>query len=356
MNVRAPVYQPVPRAAFRSTERRTPDRPCLNCGDPTPGNFCRNCGQRKVEVHISLTRMLMEALDDQFSINSALPRTLGALVARPGHLTREYMQGKIARYIPPFRLYLVTSVVFFLALSFLPELRNPDVNVGTVNGVPTGLGDSAVAARHAAAAPTPPHAPDVRGGGPAGGRQVRVIDGRRVGPGGGVALPPLPPAPPRMGWLSDVKVRSPFPVVDSIANARLDHFSRMEPREAIRQIVSDYLGHVPQGMFVLLPVFAAMLKLLYAGSRRFYVEHFVFGLHVHAFAFFAYLVMIVIRWPPLVAGLMVWLTLYLYLAMKKVYGQGWIVTGMKYAVLGLSYSFVVAIAAVLTLVATFLLA
>ncbi|HEX8242894.1 MAG TPA: DUF3667 domain-containing protein, partial [Longimicrobium sp.] len=107
---------------FRQTERRTPDRPCMNCGDPTPGNFCRNCGQRKVEVHVSLGRMLLEALDDQFSLNSALPRTIGALMLRPGHLTREYMTGRIARYIPPFRLYLVTSVAFFLALSFLPEL------------------------------------------------------------------------------------------------------------------------------------------------------------------------------------------------------------------------------------------
>src|SRR3982751_1237473 len=116
---------------FRASERRTPDRPCLNCGDPTPGNFCRNCGQRKVEVHVSLGRMLMEALDDQFSLNSALPRTIGALMFRPGRLTHEYMSGRIARYIPPFRLYLVMSVLFFLALSLLPDLRNPTVNLGT---------------------------------------------------------------------------------------------------------------------------------------------------------------------------------------------------------------------------------
>src|SRR5687767_2191509 len=96
-----PIAAPPEFPSFRASERRTPERPCLNCGDPTPGNFCRTCGQRKVEVHVSLGRMLMEALDDQFSINSALPRTLGALIARPGHLTREYMSGRIARYIPP---------------------------------------------------------------------------------------------------------------------------------------------------------------------------------------------------------------------------------------------------------------
>ena len=105
------MTEPTPDAT-----RRTPDRPCLNCGDETPGNFCRTCGQRKVEVRVSLRRMLLEALDDQFSLNSALPRTLQALFFKPGHLTREYMEGRIARYIPPFRLYLISSVIFFLIL------------------------------------------------------------------------------------------------------------------------------------------------------------------------------------------------------------------------------------------------
>src|SRR3954465_1812058 len=137
---RPKVSIPIP-AVFRASERRTPERPCLNCGDPTPGNFCRNCGQRKVEVQVSLVRMLMEALDDQFSINSALPRTVGALLARPGRLTREYMSGRIVRYIPPFRLYLVTSVVFFLMLSLVPELRNPTVKLGPTETLTLGGGD-----------------------------------------------------------------------------------------------------------------------------------------------------------------------------------------------------------------------
>jgi hypothetical protein len=342
------VRTTAPRAAqaekvqvFRVTERRTPERPCLNCGDPTPGNYCRNCGQRKVEVHISTVRMLMEALDDQFSINSALPRTLGALLFRPGHLTREYMGGRIARYIPPFRLYLVTSVVFFLALSLLPELRNPDLDIGpatTVNVGPTGV------RKEQAARPTPP-AP----------RIVRVGHQGQADPRG-LPMPPVPPPPPRLHWLDGVKLGSGNATLDSIGNERIAHFARMEPREALRQIVSDYLGHVPQTMFVLLPLFAGLLKVLYLFRRRFYVEHFVFALHVHAFAFVTYLAMIVVRWPPAVALLFAWLVVYLYLALKKVYGQGWLTTLAKYAVMGTVYFCVASLAAVLTLVATVLLA
>lgn len=328
---------------FRASERRTPDRPCLNCGDPTPGNYCRTCGQRKVEVHVSLGRMLLEALDDQFSINSALPRTLGALLARPGHLTREYMSGRIARYIPPFRLYLVTSVVFFLALSLLPELRNPEVHLGTTVtlGGP-GMADSA----HRAARPPAPPRPATRAG-VAGPHGVRA---------GMVAPPPVPPPPPRASWLNR-RIKTGNPEIDSIANARLDHFRRMEPSEAVREVINGFLGRVPQMMFVLIPIFSAMLMLLYAGSKRFYVEHFVFALHVHASAFLIYLGMIaLVRWPAAVSALLCWLMLYVYLAMKKVYGQGWIVTGLKYSVLGIAYVCLLTFGVLLTLLATVFLA
>ncbi|MBV9108093.1 MAG: DUF3667 domain-containing protein [Gemmatimonadetes bacterium] len=327
-----PIGSPpaLPRISiFRQSERRTPDRPCLNCGDPMPGNFCRNCGQRKVEVHVSLSRMLLEALDDQFSLNSALPRTLGALMFRPGHLTREYMNGRIVRYIPPLRLYLVTSVLFFLALSLLPQLRGEELDLG-MQGV--AVTDSA-AARPAVPAPVP----------------------ATPGAQGRITPPPRPPAPPA-NWLHNVRMKTGNPVIDSIGNARIERFSRMDPRDAARQITSEYLGHVPQMMFVLLPLFAALLKVLYAGSRRFYVEHFVFALHVHAFAFLTYLLMLAIRLPPVVGVLGAWMMLYVLLAMKRVYRQGWIATMMKYGILGMAYVVLLSFGAVATLLVTVLTA
>lgn len=320
---------------FRQTERRTPDRPCLNCGDPTPGNFCRNCGQRKVDVHVSLGRMLMEALDDQFSLNSALPRTLTALMVRPGHLTREYMAGRIARYIPPFRLYLVTSVAFFVVLSLLPEVNGSMLDVGVGNGN-LGLRPASDSAR-AAARPVPPAA---------------------AAAARGQALRPPPPVPPPhpSAWLDGVAVHTGDRTLDSIGNARIEHFRRMEPRDAMRQITKDYLDHVPQMMFVMLPLFAALLKFLYAGTKRFYVEHFVFALHVHAFAFLSYLIMLGLRFPAVVAVVCAWMMLYVLIAMKRVYRQGWIATVLKYGILGVSYMVMISIGAVATLLLTVLTA
>src|SRR5690606_30196862 len=102
----------------RATRWRSPDEPCLNCGDSTPGRFCPTCGQRKAEVLVSVRTLLADVLEDQLVLNRALPRTLSALLFRPGLLTEEYVRGRIVRYIAPFRLYLVSSVLFFLLMSF----------------------------------------------------------------------------------------------------------------------------------------------------------------------------------------------------------------------------------------------
>src|SRR5688572_7791203 len=99
-----------------NSDRVLPDsQPCPNCGDTTPGSYCRACGQRRVARVLSLRRLVADAVEDQFSLNAALPRTLGLLFTHPGMLTTEFLRGHIANYIPPFRLYLLTSFMFFLA-------------------------------------------------------------------------------------------------------------------------------------------------------------------------------------------------------------------------------------------------
>src|SRR5690606_29171625 len=75
--------------------------------------------------------MLKDVLEDQLALSGALPRTLVSLLFRPGHLTNEYIRGRIVSYIAPFRLYLVASVVFFVLFSFfgLAALERAQVSV-----------------------------------------------------------------------------------------------------------------------------------------------------------------------------------------------------------------------------------
>ena len=90
---------------------------CLNCGEVLTGQHCSHCGQRaKVQV-ISLWGLIKDFLGDVFDWDSRIWRTLRPLAFRPGLLTQEFLRGRRAHYTPPFRMYLILSVVFFLIAS-----------------------------------------------------------------------------------------------------------------------------------------------------------------------------------------------------------------------------------------------
>lgn len=89
---------------------------CANCGAPVTGHFCSNCGQRREhEIH-SIWHFTQEATEDLTHADSRLWSTMFALLFQPGLLTREFLGGKRVKYLPPLRLYLVLSVLFFLIL------------------------------------------------------------------------------------------------------------------------------------------------------------------------------------------------------------------------------------------------
>ena len=90
---------------------------CLNCGEVLTGQHCSHCGQRaKVRV-LSLGSLLRDLFGDLTEFDSRIWRTLIPLAFRPGVLTADYLRGRRTHYTPPFRMYLVLSVVFFLATS-----------------------------------------------------------------------------------------------------------------------------------------------------------------------------------------------------------------------------------------------
>lgn len=93
---------------------------CKNCGATLFGKFCANCGQSAdvdVPTTMELVHELMASLSDS---DSRLWRSLLYLWTRPGRLTKEYIAGRRAAYLPPFRLFLVLSVTFFLVASVTP--------------------------------------------------------------------------------------------------------------------------------------------------------------------------------------------------------------------------------------------
>ncbi|WP_420480286.1 DUF3667 domain-containing protein [Brevundimonas sp. FT23028] len=93
---------------------------CADCGAETSGNFCSNCGQ-PTHVHRTLLHLFEEVLHGVMHFDARIWRTLPLLWLNPGRLTREWVQGRRARYVSPLAMFLFTMFVMFFALSFMPS-------------------------------------------------------------------------------------------------------------------------------------------------------------------------------------------------------------------------------------------
>jgi len=301
---------------------------CPNCSTPVTGPYCAQCGQRHGPIRASLRRILADALEDQFSVNATLPRTLKALLIYPGELTREYLNQRIARYIPPVRLYLSRSLIFFLLVSFVTGAGR--VFSGT--GGDTAAGDSIRAAVadsimaevlprvdsalvRAAVPRDPDPNPDPDRDAGRGGVQINIAnDGR-----------------------DNIDINLGNERLNRYFEARLEALVAMPPDQMKREVIDGFIENAPKVIFILLPIFALLLKIFY--FRRFYVEHFIFALHLHAFTFTVFTIILLLPdWIPFVTGLLLlWIPIYALVAMKRVYGQGMFLTLVKWWTLGCAY-------------------
>ncbi|HEV2606716.1 MAG TPA: hypothetical protein VGT79_01920, partial [Xanthomonadaceae bacterium] len=149
--------------------------------------------------------------------------------------------------------------------------------------------------------------------------------------------------------------------LNQIAGRAQENLGRVQQDQ--RLLWDAWLSALPSTLFLLLPMFAVLLKIAYLFKRRLYMEHFIVALHSHAFLCFALLLVLILNglagvtpspWlhAPLEwakVALIVWMPLYVLLMQKRVYGQGWIMTTLKYSVLGMTYVVMLSIGAMLSL-------
>ncbi|MCW8924681.1 MAG: DUF3667 domain-containing protein [Xanthomonadales bacterium] len=92
---------------------------CLNCGTELMGPFCYFCGQPDKNFMRFFPALLRDLMEDMLDLDSRFMRTLKPLLFKPGKLTRDYMNGRRFRYAPPMRVYIFSSIVFFLLAALL---------------------------------------------------------------------------------------------------------------------------------------------------------------------------------------------------------------------------------------------
>src|SRR5258708_26000724 len=92
---------------------------CNHCDAVLLGRFGANCSQ-PADGHVPTTLELVhELLEGITHSDSRLWRTLATLWFKPGKLTEEFVAGRRVAYLPPFRLYLILSIIFFLVASLV---------------------------------------------------------------------------------------------------------------------------------------------------------------------------------------------------------------------------------------------
>ncbi|MCF3650029.1 DUF3667 domain-containing protein [Synoicihabitans lomoniglobus] len=107
---------------------------CLNCGTPVTDKFCPHCGQKTQPTRLPLRMFLGEAIATFLNLDGLWWRTLRDLFRHPGKLTRDYNDGKRAAYVPPLRLYLSISVIYFFTVSLIGQNRVMFISFGVDDG------------------------------------------------------------------------------------------------------------------------------------------------------------------------------------------------------------------------------
>ena len=109
------------------------NKKCKNCEQPLNGEYCSYCGQRDIEL-LKFKKLIKDFFDHHLDLDSRIFRTIKYLIFNPGFLTIEYWNGRRTRYIPPFRIYLLTSFLYFFTYSVIlnPEIKDNEVNNSNV--------------------------------------------------------------------------------------------------------------------------------------------------------------------------------------------------------------------------------
>ena len=319
---------------------------CENCGTPLHGHWCARCGQAAVDYRRSFRHVIGDALESFLSWDSKIFASLTWLIVRPWHLTNEFVRGHRVRYLHPLRIYLLASISFFFVVNYwaksihmqppskrqltaeqkakiVDELKDKDIPAEVRNKVEQALKEPSPSPQpSAAASPASPTedatespAPETKA--EEGGPQILKFD--------------TPANTPFEKWL---EARAKEKLGEKGTKAEL--------------FVKTLISNLPYMVLCCIPLFALVLKLLYIRHRIFYIDHLVYALHIHSFAYIGLISILLLTigiqrvasgalagW--LIALLWVAFSVQIFLSIRAVYRQGWFKTIIKFWVGGAVY-------------------
>jgi len=353
------------RFKYRGTE-------CLNCGHPldVSDRFCPNCSQANSIKKLSLKDFIIEFFTSLISYDSKLLNTLGALLLRPGEITRNYINGKRVRYTNPFRFLLSLAIIYFLMVNFTGNFSELDKygtkkEVDFIENLDGSFGnyteEGAEITEDIDSLKQEFSFDEFQ-------QKIRKRDSTLLSdPSGYFKKMDTDPSQntifekhdffrtllrkDSITGFDDAVMKYGVPetwgneLAFTIANGLLGLQSRPG------SFISSLISKLPFTIFFFLPVFALFISLAYIGKKRAYTDHLIFSFYNTALLFIllilSYLIDIVFNTGSNWVFLTIF-SVYLFQAMRRFYEEGIFKTIIKYLFLNAIY-FILAILAVLIL-------
>ncbi|WP_461491538.1 DUF3667 domain-containing protein, partial [Pontibacter sp. HJ8] len=331
------------------------DKSCLNCGTTVSDKFCSTCGQENLELKEDFLHMAVHSIGHYFHFESKFFSSLVPLFTKPGFLTKEYFAGRRASHLNPISLYIFISILFFFLFTANSNSNKKDILEENVTGENTLTQAEAEKAKEIVGNAVSEKA---------GAYTYSVLQNAQAisdsaGEQKGVVVFTNPAATE-----PDAK-QAAKKSTDSKADENVVVHSL---QTKIRKVMDDDLSselfknklvsHLPKMMFILLPLFALILKLVNRRPTKYYVEHLVYSIHVHSFLFLFASILIVLSWllPFFEDGIqffgfivVLW---YIYRSMRNIYGSSRRRTIYKFFLLSFAYSFLMLLSGTIVAVAT----
>src|SRR4030095_16879401 len=385
------IEQSPPRRRFfgRRKTQRPPLTDCENCGAQLEGHWCGKCGQPAIDYRRSFRHVIADLLNEFLNWDSKFFATIVLLLVRPWKLTNDFLAGHRVRYVHPLRLYLLASILFFFAASYgikSAHLQPIDLSPSTRAEIRSELEKENVP-------------PEVRE------KIEQALGGKPVAPEKRAALEEqlknenLPkeardaiqqrleygepsPMDARTKLEDTIKTLTPdvrAKVEESLKKAQnkavifeadkdekpndMPKWLEKRAREKfgehgtnIQLFLVTLVSNLPYMMLACIPLFACVLKLLYVRRRIFYIDHLIYALHIHTFAYVGIILIVLATIglnravPGPIAGWVIALLWFvflveIFLSIRRVYRQGWFISTFKFLFGGFVY-LIVLVAAV----------
>ena len=353
-----------------SHNKERAEKVCLNCGADLHGRYCHQCGQENLEPKESLWHLVTHYANDITHFDGKFFSTLKYLILRPGFLPAEYLKGKRASYLHPIRMYVFTSAFFFIIFFALFHTdHRAGVNVKWMVDssyvqkiqMERELLENAKTKKDSARIQKLLTKLEVN-------NILRVNDTAGVkNKGFGLmasqyktekaydSVQKALPETDRDGWVTRrLMHRSIY----------MYHQYNGDGDLIMNALVSRFTHLVPQMLFISLPLFAFVLWLMYIRRKNefFYTGHVIFTLYLYIFYFIAYLLFFILQkagestgwgiWGWIGFALWLYMTYYMYKALRNFYRQRRLKTIIKLLLLMIANLFIFIILFVVFLIFT----